>query len=206
MAHNNSFRPHKAAGFSPCYTCQREKVPGCGDDGQGAVVVCPAPATVIGAVACAAVGSAGAMAPFAGCGWPAACAGCCDAVRGLRRASALVFGSGSAAAAFFSGSASSAALFCPGAGARESLRGFRRRVSCLFTYSGGIPVRSTPARPGKRSSLRSPGNFFFSLRPNTSSLSGSKSAQPASASRLRKRCKHNDSRTCAHAFSSFHPL
>src|SRR5665647_2310608 len=45
-------------------------------------------------------------------------------------------------------------------------------------YSGGMPWL-TPGTPSGNTALRSPGSFFLSLRPKMSSLSGSKSAQPA---------------------------
>src|SRR5512145_342183 len=103
--------------FLACYTCQREKVPGCGDEGQGVVVVCPCVGQGDWACCGAGCGSCWGHGANRCCGWLAVCAGCCDAVRGFAVRFGFGFGSGSAAAAFFSGSASSAALLCPGAGA-----------------------------------------------------------------------------------------
>src|SRR4029079_12875820 len=166
-------------GFLACYACQREKVPGCGDDGQGAVVDCPCVGQGDWACCGAGCGFCWGHGAICCCGWLAACAGCCDALRGFAARFGFGFGSSSDAAAFFSGSASSAALFCSAAGACKACA-VSGGGGLPFTYSGGIPC-VTPGTPPGNSSLRSPENFFFSLRTNTASLSGSKSAQPASA-------------------------
>ena len=84
---------------------------------------------------------------------------------------------------------STAAVLARPVAARGVVGGAARRPAVLrgcsgggwlpFTYSGGMPC-VTPGTPSGNSALRSPGSFFFSLRPNTSSLSASKFSQPAS--------------------------
>ena len=99
--------PDSAAQVLACHIIQREKVPGCGDEGQGAVVVCPCAGQ--GDWACCGAGCGfcwGQGAIGCGCcGWLTACWG---AVRGF--AARFGFGFGCDSAAVFWDSASSALL------------------------------------------------------------------------------------------------
>ena len=68
-------------------------------------------------------------------------------------------------------------------------------------YSGGMPC-VTPGTPPGKTSLRSPGSFFFSFRPNMSSLSGSKFEQAVSAGAdVARTGEQHDAINCSHALA-----
>src|SRR5262249_43190193 len=148
---------------------QREKVPGCGEEGQGDVVVaCPCAGHGDDSVFCCAGGCA-CCGQGAGC--TVACVGGGEVGFGFATRFGLGLGFGSDLAALDA----AVALLCSGARDCAASGG----GWFPLTYSGGIPC-VTPGTPPGKTSLRSPGSFFFSFRPNMSSLSGSKSEHAVS--------------------------